>query len=338
MSEKFNVYNIENSKLSSEELTKILEFCSDDFGGIIAESKDGSAINPITISGTTWTWTYNSTMSSATSFACGGYNFSIPSDSGSDSHDCPENRLWYIKGNIDNIKNNISIVSDETSFIQLTYADGVTITAEDVTKDDEVIGQKYSITINDVTYTYYGNSLWENNDRTSNTFIMPIVANIGGTVTELVWYRDKSTLEDFLSASAYAKLKKYLEENFVWHEDGSTVVGTHKKGDIGTLNVTNDTISSTSDTDKISIAPKNMYFSGLSSESHTESNYHPIIIDDNTKQVYNATSLAVAGGGTGATNKADAKQNLGIYYGTGEPGTGNSAFAEIGDIYFKILN
>ena len=181
------------------------------------------------------------------------------------------------------------------------------------------------------TYNYIGNTLWLN----ENTFIIPLYANIGGELVQAVVLRDLSDLEGLLSLSAYADLKKYLEENFVWSIGGQEPIGNHKKGDIGYLNITNDLISNTNNSSTVKISK--LAIEDLIDTSN-DNDTKLLVGVDGTISAKRDYIQPISHGGTGASDRGEAKRLLGIYYGTKSP---TSSFPisnpQTRDIYFKII-
>ena len=187
------------------------------------------------------------------------------------------------------------------------------------------------------TYNYIGNTLWLN----ENTFIIPLYANIGGELVQAVVIRDLSDLEGLLSLSAYADLKKYLEENFVWSIGGQEPIGNHKKGDIGYLNITNNIISRNDASNgvvRISRLAIDKLKNGNTPEEVNDTHTKLCINNDGIISVKRDYIQPISHGGTGATERGEAKRKLGIFYGTKSP---TSSFPisnpQIRDIYFKII-
>ena len=182
------------------------------------------------------------------------------------------------------------------------------------------------------TYNYIGNTLWLND----NTFIIPLYANIGGNLVRAVVIRDLSDLEGLLSLSAYADLKKYLRENFVWSIGGKERIGSHRKGDIGLLNITNNIVSrNDSDTGVVRIS--RLAIDNLKDDNN-DTHTKLCISDTGIISVKRDYIQPISHGGTSATERGEAKRQLGIFYGTKSP---TSSFPisspKIRDIYFKII-
>ena len=197
-----------------------------------------------------------------------------------------------------------------------------------------------SFTTGGKNYTYYGNTIWMN----ENKFIIPICIKLpDGEVKTAAAVKSKESFEKLLSLGNYTELKNYVDSNFVWHEGGDTPTGKYRKGGIGDLviadncirhkNNTNDNLS-----DRVRIS--NLQIDALANE---ENNFNSKIIvnPDGSLDVDPDYKVPVAAGGTFSENNWDelnprrsAKFNLGIYYGSeNPPATG----VREGDIYFKIM-
>ena len=192
------------------------------------------------------------------------------------------------------------------------------------------------------TFTYFGNTVW----ISDNTFIIPLFANISDELVQTVLVKDVSDLEGLLTLESYARLKAYCEGSFVWSSGGREPVmapdgSIHRKGDIGNLNITEDTIYNntnygTDDNpdyhDPVKI--QNLTINNLSNVNNSPDT--KLIVDSRGHiSVSQDYVQPVAHGGTGATTRAEAKANLGIYYGTSQP-TPSNIYSE-GDIYLWII-
>lgn len=192
------------------------------------------------------------------------------------------------------------------------------------------------------TFTYFGNTIW----TSDNTFIIPLFANVSGELVQTVIVRDVSDLEGLLTLESYARLKAYCEGTFVWSSGGREWVvapdgSTHRKGDIGNLNITGDTIYNNTNYgtdvnpdyhDPVKI--QNLTINNLSSVNNDADT--KLIVDSNGNISISQNYVQpISHGGTGATTRAAAKANLGIYYGTSQP-TPSGIYSE-GDIYLWII-
>ena len=189
--------------------------------------------------------------------------------------------------------------------------------------------------LSSLTYKYFGTTLWINN----NTFIIPLYANNNGKIVKCVIVKNKSDFEKLLSLSSYYDLKKYIENNFAWSTAGSEKVGNHLKGTIGKLLVSDDTIYNGSTIN--SVAPVKVQNLTINQLKVTDKNIDKLLVDNNGKlYVEKNYTVPVSHGGTSSSNRADAKSNLGIYYGTKDPDDSDAVRKKgktKGDIYFKII-
>ena len=202
--------------------------------------------------------------------------------------------------------------------------------------------------LGDTVFHYNGNTLWLND----NTFIIPLIARWeNDEFYEIVRCKSLKDLSTFLSLDTYNALKAYCEGTFVWSVGGQDEVtapdGTvHKKGDIGGLNITGATIRNNKNigspeqpvyTEPVNIP--NIKITELAGDKLEDQNRpaHLVYIsEDGTVTKWNNYRIPIAHGGTDATTKLEAKTNLGIRYGTDNPGKVVTNPAE-GDIYLKII-
>lgn len=190
----------------------------------------------------------------------------------------------------------------------------------------------------DFNIEYYGNTPWVKNDR----FFIPFCGmDQDGNLISMIFNRDRAGYESFLSARTYWYLLNELSNKFVFR------VGGPQKGDIGSLNVTDDLISNKSSGGHVKL------------QSPSVTNVSPVYSSDymfavlyNTEGTNNVSAhvgitppdytIPVMRGGTQADNTATARRNLGFLYGTSEP-SGNPQILGMagsiaqGSIYFKIL-
>lgn len=194
------------------------------------------------------------------------------------------------------------------------------------------------------TFSYFGNTIWISND----TFIIPLFVNSGGNLVETTIIRDLSDFEGLLSMSAYGELHTYADGTFVWSTGGREPIiapdgTTHRKGDIGKLNITDDTIYNITHADDSN--PN--YDTPVKIQNLTINNLANINNDSYTKLIVDAngnisTSLEyvepIWHGGTGATTRGLAKRNLGIFYGTISPKEQAPVTSpQEGDLYLWIV-
>lgn len=180
------------------------------------------------------------------------------------------------------------------------------------------------------TYRYNGNTIWVND----NTFIIPLLLRDNDTIKEVFTLKDLKDVEGFMSLEAYSKLKAYCEGTFVWSIGGEEEVvapdGTkHKKGDIGNLNISGDTIKNT----KNENSPVKITNLNITSLSDGTSNDR-LFIDNGNLSIEKDYIIPIEHGGTNAMNKQNAKINLGITYGETLP---DPHTAQEGDIFLKII-
>lgn len=311
----FSAYNLTNQRLDNEKLRALLSFCSDNFGGAITETPVETVIS---ISNTTASinGNYNLLLDGFLVKCSLGesYDFSSATSGTLWSINIPVSVASGINNNI--ITNNIpqdSVTIDTSSGLTVAINDGVYSFLHGA--DVEVSNYHYQTIIYDDKY------------------IIPLACKIDNTIHRLLGCMSKSRLEDFLTNSAIDQIKAWANDKFVWQAGGKATDPNYKNGNIGNLNITNNLIKSTKD---------NLIEIGTENES-VKINGKTLNLDGTgalykaQNDVISVDTLPIKQGGTEATNKIDARPNLGFYQGTGEPGTGASANADNGDIYFKIL-
>lgn len=312
----FNIFNVKNHSLNAEMRIKIDGFSTDNFGGILSTEE------PIDISTTPPSFVEDSTL-----FLCAGRileaaNVTLPAVTSSSN-------LAYLEAVFNEEADNIT--TDVTSNISVKTAQS-TITPH-VVEDDETgeeLGEYYSFTLGGNEYDYMGQAA-----LVDGKYIIPLY---DATYGLLVWYKDKSSLESFLSAAAYAALKKYIEENFVWRVGGTT------KGDVGNLNVTANTIKGRAGTGLVMMQRPGIDLTVPQTAKTTHLNPSKFINVETSGEetVYTDWAIQPAHGGIGNSahreNRNDARQIIGIFSGTADPNVASIPYAVAdGDIYFKII-
>lgn len=194
------------------------------------------------------------------------------------------------------------------------------------------------------TFSYFGNTIW----ISPTVFIIPLFAYVDDDIVQAVTIRDIGNFESLISMESFAKLKTYADGTFVWSIGGMEPImapdGTsHRKGDIGKLNITDDTIYNIEHADDSTpnyntpVKIQNLTINSISNENNNA--YTKLIVD---KEGNISTSLdyieSVYHGGTGANNRSEAKTNLGIFYGDKNPKTSSPTnIPQEGDIYLWII-
>lgn len=181
---------------------------------------------------------------------------------------------------------------------------------------------------------YYGNTCWVSN----NSFIIPICGwnTSYETPIVLVFNRNKTGYESFLTARTYYHILKQLEDIFVFRAGGPT------KGDIGQLNITNNIISNKDESNVSIDSPKLL---NIDNSVVNEISRNILLTDDDGNVMKSSPQyiIPVQHGGTSSNNRSQARKNLGIYYGKGTPenvvGVPKKfdGSVDTGAVYFKIL-
>lgn len=195
------------------------------------------------------------------------------------------------------------------------------------------------------SFTYFGNTLW----ISDNTFIIPLYAKVDGELIQTTIVRSLSDLEGLLSLSAYSHLKMFAEGTFVWSSGGREQVidlngSIHRKGDIGNLNITNDTIYNNTNygTDlnpdyKDPVKINNLTVNKIANSSNDVDTKLVVDVNGNISAKTDYVQ-PINHGGTGATTRGPAKRNLGIFYGTKKPSEQPPTTSpQEGDIYLWII-
>lgn len=338
------LFNYTNQKLNAERLRELESFNSAGFGGIIAES------SPFSVNGNQVTLSENTSIlgggvllnnnSSAT------YTFINSSElwcvkvnlDNSNANIVTEvnDNIEFIIINCDSISRNASytyyspVVSAEDEHLDIYYE---YILGEDekhyyeLTSDTTVDSSKQyyvKVEANSIrfganiptfgyrNFTYFGNTLWLN----ANTFIIPLYAKIDNDLIQTVIIKGLNDFRELLSLDAYSQLKAYCDGTFVWSSGGGELVTapdgtTHKKGDIGALNISGDKISHQSGS---FVQVDKLIISNLAYVENDEDT-KVTINSDGQISISNDYIQPIEHGGTGSFNKLHAKRNLGIYYG-----------------------
>ena len=379
------LFNYTNQKLNAEKLREIESFNSHDFGGIISKSFS----SPFSISGTTVTLNASESspvtflgggvllnqVSQKTCLLSSNklWYLEVELDSSfanittdellDTSQDPPINKINFKSITCDYL----NIDNTYTYYTPVFEAKGNPNTNQyyeysggsyTLSTDSEVDSSKNyylkieasrisfsSSSLSTSTFSYFGNTIW----ISDTIFIIPLFANVNGSLIQTVIVRDLSSLEGLISMDAYARLQAYANGTFVWSSGGrESVVApdgtTHRKGDIGNLNITNDTIYNNTNygTD---INPD--YRDPVKINNLTINNVANANNDIDTKLVVDINGnisaktdyiQPVNHGGTGASTRGPAKRNLGIFYGVKKPSEQPPTTSpQEGDIYLWII-
>ena len=175
-------------------------------------------------------------------------------------------------------------------------------------------------------------------------YVIPVAAiTKNNEYVRLLECHSKSSLEDFLSQAAIKALQKDFDAKFVWRSGSTSDNST--AGKIGKINISGYNINSTTDNpnDTISINMRHVKFPNIHFSSGTTNSPISDVIGEKSGAILKinkngnvyAGVTAISQGGTGATNKVNAKKNLGIYSGEKLPST--TSGYEPGDIFLKII-
>lgn len=393
-----NVYNFTNQRLDADRVREVQRFNSDDFAGVIAASSPfeilstevslpASEENPVLFLGGGLLLSQTEPVS--TSLISGNQMWylevHLDKESGSLSSDVLINSSGVEQVTFNNVVcEYFEITKKYTTYSIIKEAEGNPKLNEyyeyddngtySLTNDTEVDSSKTyyfkieasrftfrSSSIGTATFNYLGNTLWTSN----NSFIIPLCIYTKGEIVQLVSVRNVGDLEGLLSTDAYARIKKYCDTTFVWSSGGQAEVtdingNTHKKGDVGSLNITDNTIDSNS---RKSVMVSDLAIKDIQSSSQGEFNtryntnnsvisefsdasYTDKLVLDSTGSVSRIKDykVPVSNGGTYLSSNWDknnprksAKKNLGIFYGTNDPKNSSTIGYKEGDIYFWII-
>lgn len=341
------IYNINNHRLDSEKLTFLNTFNSDNFCGVaLSPQGQNEYVSDVFQLSTTGTVVINplledndavdndgiSILNSGTVLKLASSDYSITPES---------NNFYFIKYPVTYMQNENNIYSDiceeatfdhkqYTSYTSVYYDINGSVCEAD---SEAMVGVTSKIELADGTIINYSGQGFVTTFANDSTIyhIIPLFLYDGSRLVSLVEARNKSSLEHWLSARSLDDLWENLHKTFT-HQAGSTDGNNYGKladFDFSGSNVSHgDTIIITVDNDGNFIFP--------TYKSDTTNGFY---IDPDGK--LHAGKVPIVAGGTGADNKQDAKNNLGMYYGVLDPAdyfSKNSMIAEEGDLYFKILD
>ena len=304
---EFYAYNLQNQKLNSDELRTILKFCSDNYAGCISDE------TPLSIPKGTAT----ATLTGSCNFLVDGFLFHADFNNETATLN-DSNNFYGIVINLENTKSNANIMTNKiNSSVKIGFIQGFNITKDRtayiITKDGEGWSPyKYDT-------QYFSNLTVGSETLSGDLLVIPLAVYINGEAKSILGVRTKSSLEEFLTESAFNALLEQLRNEFntryVWKEGGID------KGNIGKLNITDNTIKDTNGNGII-----------LDTQTFNISSFNAgAIIKQENKLV--SGIVPVEFGGTSANEKGSARKNLGISSGPTLPTSGES-----GDIFLKIIN
>lgn len=342
------IYNVKNHRLDSEKLTFLHKFNSDDFCGVaIPPQSQSSLISDVfkidsngkviindSLKGT------DSVNSTDLTFINGGTVIDVPFDD-IQQLNLVKNHFYFIKYKVNCSFDESNTYNDnfDEAILEHTEYTSYTVTAYDIhgketsTMDESCVGVMSNVTLSDGTnINYVGKSIKTSIDSTHTLYyIIPLFLYDGSKLVSLVEARNKSSFEQWLSAKSLDNLWENLHATFT-HQSGSTT--EHPEyGKLGEFNFIDNTVSHTA-TQVVKVEDGKFTLPTYKSDKDNA------LYTDKNGKVLNG-NLPIEAGGTNASNKNDAKNNLGIYYGTPDPEiycANNNITPIEGDIYFKILN
>ena len=342
------IYNVKNHRLDSDKLTFLNKFNSDDFCGVaIPPQSLTSRLSDVFKLDSTGNVTVNdllkgtdSVNSTDLTFINGGAVIEVPFNDIQKLILVP-NHFYYIKYRVNcsfDESNTYNDNFDEASIEHLEYTN-YTVTAYDLngievpTSDESCVGVMSNVTLSDGTImNYVGKSIKKSmGDDHILYYIIPLFLYDGSKLVSLIEARNKSSFEQWLSAKSLDNLWETLHSTFT-HQSGSTSENPDY-GKLGEFNFSGNTVSHNT-TQVVKLEDGKFTLPTYKSDKDNA------LYTDKNGKVLNG-NLPIEAGGTNASNKNDAKNNLGIYYGVSDPEVycANNNITPIeGDIYFKILN
>lgn len=341
------IFNINNHRFNSEKLTFLHTFNSDNFCGVGLSPQgqnnrvsdvfvlggDGKVdLNPVLVGNDAIDVDGISIINSGCIIKLGNDDFKITPE---------KNQIYYIKYSTGYQDNQANIYSDNfeegvfthqgyTKYTTLYYdINGSAVTAEDETAE----GVVSEITLQDGnTIKYSGQSFTVQFAGDSFlSYMIPLFIYDGSRLISLIEARNKSSLEQWLSAKALDNLWDNLHKTFT-HKAGSTDGNDY--GKLGDFDFSGSNISHKGTVIVIVDGDNNIIL-----PTYKQDKINSLYIDTDGK--IHIGNLPIVAGGTGADNKQDAKINLGMYYGTVDPGdyfANNNLTAVESDLYFKLLD
>ena len=305
---EFYAYNLQNQKLNSDELRTILKFCSDNYAGCISDE------TPLSIPEGTAT----ATLTGSCNFLVDGFLFHADFNNETATLN-DSNNFYGIVINLQNTKSNANIMTNKiNASVRIGFIKEFTITQNSdgiytiIRGNEGWNPYKYD--------TQYFSSLTVGSEPLSGDLVViPLAIYINGKAKSILGVRTKSSLEEFLTESAFNtlldQLRNEFNSRFVWKKGGT------EKGNIGKLNITDNTIKDTNG-NGITLDTQTLNVSSFGAG---------VVIKQENKLL--SGIVPVKFGGTGASEKGLARKNLGINSGLTLPANGES-----GDIFLKIIN
>lgn len=298
------IYNVTNHVLNAEMLRKLNSFSTDDYAGIIGNasvsvfSGTGSNINVA-----------SSVISAGVIYLIGG--------------GC------LLTAGLSDLASSMSASKYRYVDVKCSFSqDNITT---DTSLDVSIKTEAYSSQAEISTYMSRPQTIY-----TSNGFKIPLLyTDANNAVHSIVAAKDKSSVEAFLTQAAIEQLWAELHSTFV-HQTGSTSTsGQQRYGKLGRFNIKGNSIYCLS-SDSVSATETQVL--SVNGSSISLSGYSNGLLSVSSNVVQTISTLPLTQGGTGATSKSNAKQNLGIYYGTADPNVTSPTNSPVaGDLYFKIL-
>lgn len=293
------IYNVKNHTLNGEMFRKLNEFSTDLYGGVLGKTTEAPVFS---YSSNKVVIKPSLLINGVLPILCGGSVVTLTADD-----------FTYP-------------LTNHRYFLQvLTNFDNDTI---DTSSTVSIIKENLSASIEDYIETNQSIAI-------SGGYKVPLFEYNNGTLTSVVAVKDKSSLEEWLSTNAIEQLWDELHSTFT-HQVGTTTdaePGTpeYYYGKLGKYIFLEDGRILNSDTGEVlitlDITRNKLKFNQLSTGA----------VLSNSGQIFTGV-VPIQYGGTDASNRGQAKTNLGIFYGTADPNTtAPTQTPEVGDIYYKIL-
>lgn len=184
-----------------------------------------------------------------------------------------------------------------------------------------------------IPFEYYGNTVWVDENR----FFIPFCFIDSNRMPHsMIFNRDKTGYESFLSARTYYHLLNEIGNHFVFR------IGGPVKGDIGDLNITDNILKNKVNENNGVVIKRPIL--DIDTATDPDDLNHVLLRNEISGKIYKTDSayiIPIRHGGTSASSVEVARTNLGFNYGindpSGEPTKVDTGAVDEGAVYFKLL-